>query len=194
MIETKKYLWPLLIGVAIVQSAALAKIVWDRDRLIKNGREIAMQVLPVDPRDLFRGDYVILGYGISPIRETPIAPDVVEKLRTGSAVYVTLRSDADNVWKPVAVGMAYPETTDPQDVVLKGRVTSIWQTANKTNPSVSVSFGIEKYFVPEGTGKPLEQAVRDKKIQAIVAVGPDGAAALKGLIVGGERREAPPLL
>ena len=54
-------------------------------------------------------------------------------------------------------------------------------------------FGIESYFVAEGTGKVLEDSVREKKIQALVAIGTDGSAALKGLVIDGQRHEDPPL-
>ncbi len=59
---------------------------------------------------------------------------------------------------------------------------------------VNVRYGIENCFVPEGTGRALEDKVRAHKIEAIVAVAADGTAALKGLIVDGERHEDPPLL
>jgi len=40
----------------------------------------------------------------------------------------------------------------------------------------------------------LESKVREHKIDAILAVGADGSAALKGLVVDGERHVDPPLL
>jgi uncharacterized membrane-anchored protein len=55
-------------------------------------------------------------------------------------------------------------------------------------------YGIETYFVPEGTGRALESQVREHKIDAILAVGSDGTAALKGLVIDGERHVDPPLL
>lgn len=77
---------------------------------------------------------------------------------------------------------------------MKGYVRAAFRAGNDTFDTVAIRYGIESYFVPEGAGKALEQGVQDKKIQALVAVGSDGTAALKGLIVGGERHEDPPLL
>jgi uncharacterized membrane-anchored protein len=55
-------------------------------------------------------------------------------------------------------------------------------------------YGIESYFVPEGTGRPLEQQVRDKKISAVLAVGRSGDVAIKALVIDGQRlAEEPPL-
>jgi uncharacterized membrane-anchored protein len=47
--------------VALVHTAVLAYMVIDRMRLIASGREVTLPVVPVDPRDLFRGEYARLG-------------------------------------------------------------------------------------------------------------------------------------
>ena len=55
----------LALGVlALAQTAALAAMVVDRVRLLATGREITLPIVPVDPRDLFRGEYVRLGYSV----------------------------------------------------------------------------------------------------------------------------------
>ena len=53
-----------LVIVALAQTAVLAGMVADRVRLLKSGREITLPIVPVDPRDFFRGEYVRLGYDI----------------------------------------------------------------------------------------------------------------------------------
>lgn len=188
------YIWPAVSVVALLQAGAVGKIVWDRDQLLKSGREIVLPVVPRDPRDVFRGDYVVLNYGLSPVGGELFSADDVTRVRRAETVYVTIRKGADGAWKPVAGSLAYPDKVTAEDVVLKGRVVSTWGTRAVSFTTVGVGYGIESYFVPEGTGGDLENAVRDKKVEAIVAVGSDGEAALKGLIVGGERRVAPPLL
>jgi uncharacterized membrane-anchored protein len=45
----------------------------------------------------------------------------------------------------------------------------------------SMKFGIESYYVQEGTGRVYEQAIRDRKLSAELAVSPSGQAALRGL-------------
>ncbi len=189
----------LLALVALVQTGALVKIVYDREALLKSGREIVLPVQPVDPRDLFRGDYVILGYDISQVT----LPSAIESanlgvLRRGDPVYVTLQPVANGGWIVTGLAETYPSHGTAGGVTLKGRVT-YGPFTDPRSPStgaqrVSVRYGIESYFVPEGTGRKLEADVREKKIQAIVAVGSDGTAAIKGLMIDGERHEAPPLL
>lgn len=201
--------WALLAAVALLQTAALIKIVLDRQTLLKTGREITMAVQPVDPRDLFRGDYVTLGYGLSPVTMSAArngAP--LDGIDRGRPVYVTVHPAANNTWTVTNLAARYPNAVAPDDVVLKGLVQNRWfnsqietagapgaRTIGQDNGDIqfSVKYGIESYFVPEGTGKPLEDSVREKKLQAVIAVATDGAAALKGLIIDGERHEDPPL-
>jgi len=194
MSSAPRYFLPLLIIVALVQSAALFKMVYDKDRLLKTGHEITMPVKPLDPRDLFRGDYVTLGYDVSTLNKSNTPEGRIAELRAGSAAFVTLSPKADGGWTVKDVAPAFPTQVAAGDIVLKGRVRNAWAQAGGSEKTVSVRYGIESYFVPEGTGRALENQVRDHKIEAIVAVGSDGTAALKGLVIDGERHVDPPLL
>ncbi|HVZ04279.1 GDYXXLXY domain-containing protein [Hyphomicrobium sp.] len=194
MSGTRRYFWLLLIFVALVQSAALFKMVYDKDRLLKDGREITMPVKPLDPRDLFRGDYVTLGYDITTLNKTNAPEGRLADVQTGSIAFVTLSPKPDGGWTVKELSTTYPKEVASGDVVLKGRVHNAWGGAGAYDKVLNMRYGIETYFVPEGTGRALESKVRDHKIDAIVAVGGDGTAALKGLIVDGERHVDPPLL
>jgi uncharacterized membrane-anchored protein len=190
----RRYFWPLLIVVAVVQSAALFKIVYDKDHLLKIGREITMPVQPLDPRDLFRGDYVTLGYDISTLTKAKAPTAKLDGLLRGSTAFVTLTPQPAGGWSVSGVSEDFPAQVPASDVVLKGRVKSAWARADGSEKTLNVRYGIETYFVPEGTGRDLESKVREHKIEAIVAVGADGTAAIKGLVVDGERHVDPPLL
>jgi uncharacterized membrane-anchored protein len=190
----KRTMWALLVLVALIQTAVLAYGVYARDQLLKHGREIVMQVTPVDPRDIFRGDYVVLGYPMSAIEHTPEKYGALDPaLETGGSVYVTMSPGSDNAWSVTKVSATYANDPAATDVVVKGRIERIDRGVENQKVWINARFGIESYFVPAGTGKELEEKVRDQKIQAILAVGPDGTVATKGLIVGGERRIDPPL-
>jgi uncharacterized membrane-anchored protein len=88
----------------------------------------------------------------------------------------------------------FPKNVAASDVVLKARVKSVWLGPDASRGVINLRYGIETYFVPEGTGRALEDKVREHKIDAIVAVGEDGTAVLKGLAIDGERHVDPPLL
>ncbi|MBS0250521.1 MAG: GDYXXLXY domain-containing protein [Proteobacteria bacterium] len=195
MIVAGKWMWPLLGGVALLQTGALFNMVHERDRLLKSGREVTLAVQPLDPRDIFRGDYVTLGYDISRIKTSSTATDPdFTGFVPGDNAFITLSKKPEGGWLVSHVGSVYPSKVAAGDVVLRGKVQSAWTTQNPAEANASVRYGIEQYFVPEGTGVELEKKVRDHKIEAIVAVGADGSAALKGLVIDGERHEDPPLL
>lgn len=181
----------LAIGlVALIQTAVLSWMVVNRLSLLSSGREIVVEVIPVDPRDLFRGDYVVFGYPFSQTGEV----DVPDGVRTGDPLYVTLRPTGPDAWEIAAVDASYPSGVAPDNVVLKGHATHVWKQEAPAKTKASVRYGIESYFVPEGTGHQLEELVRDKKLAAVLAVGKSGDTAIKALVVDGKRIVEEPLL
>ena len=60
---------PLLryILAALVLCGLILAMVVQRAAILRSGQEVRLEVVPVDPRDLFRGDYVVLGYRIGTV-------------------------------------------------------------------------------------------------------------------------------
>lgn len=181
--------WIAIAVVAFVQTAVLAGIVHGRVALLRDGREIVTEVIPVDPRDLFRGDYVILGYAFG-----RGDVEVPEGTNQGDTIYVTLREAAPEQWEVVATSATYEAAGYPAQVVLKGIAGHVYRPQDAERAKASIRYGIESYFVPEGTGRALEEKVREKKISAVLAVGTSGDVAIKALVVDGERVAEEPLL
>lgn len=189
MMLAKRNIWLAVGLVAVLQAAALVWMIWERNQLLENGREIVLQVIPRDPRSLFQGDYVNLDYPISRV-ETPAG---TKPPRHGATLYVTLRKNADGTWEAAGVGAERPARIGPDEVLLKGRVTYT-STGNATTPAIAgLKYGIENYFVPEGTGRDLETLVGEKKLAVLVAVDEDGNAGIKGLVVDGKQVYEEPL-
>jgi uncharacterized membrane-anchored protein len=182
-----------LVGlVALVMTSILGWMVWDRVSLLKNGREIVLPVTPVDPRSLFRGDYVILGYAIT---QAPAPSEPGPDVRNRDHLYVTLERQADDTWKALATNLRHPGTVPENRVVLQGRLTrDRWISSQGAAIPIQVRYGIESFFVPEGKGRDLEKLVRDKKISARIAVDAKGRAAIKGLLADGKPIHDEPLL
>ncbi len=179
----KLNIWLAALIVAALQTSALAYMIVERASLLKNGREIVLDVRPVDPRSLFRGDYVILSY--SAISSLP--KDLLQTLpvrRKAMPAYVTLKKASEG-WQPIAVDTRYPDKVAPDEVVFKGRFRNKW--------SGRINYGIENFFVPEGEGKELEKLIRAGQLRAILAVAGDGTIGLKALEVEGQRRYDQPL-
>lgn len=168
-----------LILVALIQSLALCWMIYERISLISAGREIVLDIVPVDPRSLFRGDYVILNYGISRLNLTDLNGD--KGFRRGAVIFVTLQKRTGQAaWQPLSATRKYPRSVDKDQVIIRGEVRA------GRDDNLRVKYGIETYFVPEGQGKTLEKQVRERKLQVLVAVGANGDAAIKGLVLDGE--------
>lgn len=183
--------WAAAVLVAALQTAVLAWIVWNRVDLLRNGREIVVDVVPVDPRDLFRGDYVILGYDFTTSGNITLPPGA----RKGDRAYASIAKNADRKWTVRAISSSYPTGSAPDEVVLKGIVDYVTPIDAEGRQTVgNLRYGIESYFVPEGTGKPLEDQVRERRIEAVLAVGRGGEVAIKALKIDGTLLAQEPVL
>lgn len=190
MTSERRNLWLGIAGVAVVQAAVLGWMIWERASLLATGREVVLDVVPVDPRSLFRGDYVILGYDMSRID----LPSGMPRPQRGEDIYVTLQKGDGDRWAVAGASLERPTGTASDQVVLKGRVQYSSLGSGQAPPQTSVRYGIESFFVPEGTGRELEALVREKKLSALIAVDSEGNAGIKGLIVDGKRVYEEPLL
>lgn len=139
-----------------------------REVAMRTGREVVLETTPVDPRDVFRGDYVILRYEISTV--SACCFDV------GDTVYVTLERQGD-VWTAGDVRATSPAAD--AGPYIRGRVTSADRAQGR--PSLQVEYGIESYFVPEGTGREIEQA--RGKLRVVAVVDGWGTAQIKSLLL-----------
>lgn len=182
--------WVAVVAVALLQSVVLGWMIIDRIGLIKNGREIVLPIVPVDPRSLFRGDYVRLSYDVSRVPGELFK----ESASSGDKIYVTIQKTSDGSYKPVGASMRLPDSVLPDQVVLQGRLQYGDLAAGRVPPFVGVRYGIESYFVPEDTGLFLEDLARSKKMAAVVAVDRDGRSAIKGLMIDGKLQYEEPLL
>jgi uncharacterized membrane-anchored protein len=98
------------------------------------GETYLLRAEPVDPRDLLRGDFVILSYEIS---RPPQEMDLAE-FESDERVYVRLRPE-EGFWVIDTITRHLPEGKP----VLRAR----WQDAR-------LIYDLERYFVPEGMGNP----------------------------------------
>jgi uncharacterized membrane-anchored protein len=173
-----------LLASGVLLTGILGAMVVDRILLLRHGREILLRIRPVDPRDLFKGDFARLGYDISRL-DPGLAASLGGEQRE-QTVYVTLERDAAEVWKPVAVGRTLPVGLGPNQIAIRGR----------TSPYASnlISYGLERYYLPEGTGHRIEEMARKSQLSAIVAVDGKGRAAIKGLVIDGKLVYDEPLL
>jgi uncharacterized membrane-anchored protein len=184
-----------VLAAAALQLGVLGYMVADRLWLLKNGREIVLPIIPVDPRDLFRGDYVTLSFPVS--RVAGNLADTTQAIQSHK-FYVTLDQGADGVWTPSKITATLPANRAANQVVLKAKERYGWGSfmwgQGRSRETINALYGLERYYVAEGTGGKLENLARDKKLELVIAVDAKGNAAIKGMNVEGKRIYDEPLL
>lgn len=181
----------LLLVVVVAQSLALIIMIGRKQYTLNTGTEVILETLPIDPRSLFRGDYVILNYAINTLR-SPDLPGVAG-FRVNETIYVRLRQ-GEPFWQPVSVHREMPSPA-AGEVVVRGRVVfanpgAVDPESGQREPyqELYVRYGIESYFVPEGEGRELEQPRQDAELSMRVAVDRFGNAGIKAVLINGQER------
>ena len=158
--------------LVMLQVLVVGNMARSREAVLESGEQVTLALRPVDPRDLFRGDFVVLSYEISrlDLQEVPWA---AAPPHDGQIVLVELATDGE-IHGPVRV-------VDP----VRHGVPAIRGTVDSANgQTVWLRYGIEEYFVPEGTGREIERAA---EVRVVVAVSENGHAVIDHLIVDGRR-------
>ena len=151
--------WATVAGQIVLLLAFIAV----KENTLRTGTSVLLQTVPVDPLSLLQGEYVVLDYEIADIS------DKIPNSRRGDTIYIQLLEDAGGVWR----GIAYtPNKPGADRVFIKGTVTRRGR----------LEFGIDTYFIPEGTGRIIERA-RDVKVR--VAINSGGTAVIEELLLDG---------
>jgi uncharacterized membrane-anchored protein len=129
------------------------------------GREVRLRAQPVDPLDIFRGNFVALRYQIS----TLPAGDPIER---GDRVCTAL-AERGGVWEG-EVALLPPVDGD---TVICGRARTDADYARE----VSVEYGIETYFASADRARELERALANGNVFAVLDLDDDGQARLERL-------------
>lgn len=159
----KKYVLALIIfwGVVLIGAVVYKQLT------LQTGVEVRLKTVPLDPRDLFRGDYVILRYDINRI--------LLDSVLSEGGPFIK----DDKVYVKLDTSSKYARSTHissnrfDDGLFIEGVVT------RSDNKVLNAKYGIETYFVPQGTGKEIEQKIGD--IDVMVAVDKRGNALIKSL-------------
>jgi uncharacterized membrane-anchored protein len=170
-------IWFALAG--LIQLGLIAAMVFDRASILREGTEVTLQTRPVDPRDFLRGDYVVLSYNIS---EVP-AGELKGKLPRAPYVFVKLAPKSGGAYEVVSVHLD-PVPVRVPEILIRGRVDN-WRWCGSCE-TLDIRYGLEKFFVPEGEGRELEQERNQRRISVVAAVTPSGRAAIKRLLLDGK--------
>jgi uncharacterized membrane-anchored protein len=140
---------------------------------LRSAPTVLLDTRPVDPRDMLRGDYVILSYNLSQIPLSQFQPPLTNQPPAGTTIYVVL--EKRGTFHEAASASLTPPLPKPGQIVLRGTVEHAWQGG-----SVRVHYGLEHYFVAEGTGNPRG------KLTVEAAVPKSGQATIKEVFLDGK--------
>lgn len=187
-------LWPKIVLLVAVEVAALAAMIADKQWTLNTGTPVVLQTEPVDPRSLFMGDYARLAYPIGRLRldgETALGGD--KDFKRHDTVWVALKPEPDGA-KVVSVHHRRSAIA-PGLLALKGEVQNLndmeWdRTINKTvrQRTLQVRYGIEQYYVQEGTGGQVERPRGGEKVSMLVAIDKRGKAGILAVLFDGSER------
>lgn len=181
----RRWLPPLVAALiaAVLQTAALGYMVESRASILRNGKEVLLKTVPVDPRDLLRGDYVILSYDISRL-PPELFKGGLPKVPQEVTVFVRLVKQPDGFWGASEASYEVLAPTD-DSAVLQSQPFTYYPSSNESPSSINVDYGIERFYVPEGEGRVLEQARNAEALSVSVRINDAGRAQIRQIAVEG---------
>lgn len=175
-----KFFFAVGIQVLILLTVIIYKLT-----ILSGGAAVFLRIEPVDPRDPLRGDYVTFRYSnISSISSYYFEN---ESISNGETIYVSLEKSG-KYWTIEKASRKKPT----EGIFLKGKVVSggkeghvnsLTPQANRAR-NLQVEYGIENYFIPEGTGTNFNFTSRNAG--AVVMIDENGSAVLKQLYIDDE--------
>ncbi|MCW8885360.1 MAG: GDYXXLXY domain-containing protein [Motiliproteus sp.] len=130
------------------------------------GTPVVLKTEPVDPRSLFRGNYVRLNYAASRID----AKQAQGRFKRGDVGYMLLIEN-EGIYEPAGLFKEPPEN----GLFLKGRIT-------RTGHQLQLKYGIEAFFMPKEKALAAEKSVR-RGAKAEIFIAANGKAAINQLIL-----------
>ncbi|NQV36423.1 MAG: GDYXXLXY domain-containing protein [Candidatus Marinimicrobia bacterium] len=161
-----------VIAIIIFWSVVLIGFILLKQYTLQMGTEVMLRTVPVDPRDLFRGDYVMLRYDINRISIDSILTEE-EPYKKDDQIYLKLDTSSKYA-RPIQISRSVFE----EGIFISGTVTS------SNDKILNSEYGIETYFVRQGTGKEIERKIGNLDVK--VAIDKHGNSLIKALIYDGE--------
>jgi uncharacterized membrane-anchored protein len=164
--------------VVALQLLALSFMIYKRVDLLETGKTVRLKCVPVDPRSLFSGDYVILNYTISRFdsEKFTLLNRGEETFKQNETIYVGLVKGKDSVfWDAAEVSHDLKKLKNRYNAVIRGEVKSLY--------GYRIKYGVEEYFVPQYEGKKIEKQIKDVSVE--VALSGSGESGIKKLFISG---------
>ncbi len=170
-----------ILTAIILQVLVLAYMAGEREYILKTGTIIHLRTAPVDPRDIFRGDYVRLNYDISRIAADTLKDvENFKEIKKGKKLYVGLKEGPNGLYEMTHAQFQKPEG----GLYLAGRSPNRYKIPQPGFP-IWIHYGIEAYFVEQGAGRAIEKRRGTRTetqvpLEMAIAVGGNGKSVISG--------------
>jgi hypothetical protein len=183
---------PRILIVAALCSAALIALVASEGAARQGGQEVLLPIEAVDPRSLLSGHYVMLNLTqrLEPDQVCPAA---------GDWDWIALRRQGDS-HRLVGGAQSREDAQQVGPLPVKGNFFCTPPVAPTPESAgapgfVRLDIGVERFHANQADALRIERVLREQqpgeetRAFAIVSVGRDGRARLRGLLIDGERLE-----
>lgn len=171
----RKQWFAVAVGVQIAVLVIMIAMKWST---LAYGTKILLKTAPVDPWDVFRGDYVVLNYEISELDLNKVPSDNKE-YKINDTVYISLVKGQGKYWVPSRVSQNRPKDGG---LFIKGMVNYFLEYEKK----LFVNYGLDSYYVPQHQGKTIENSARSALVDVEVSISSSGDSALSRLFLNGK--------
>lgn len=178
--NNKHLLITFFILAVLAQLFVPAKMILDREEILRYGKELKFRTAPVDPNDPFRGKYISLAF-----RDNEIEIKNNEKWDRNDPVFVILKTD--RMGFSCINSVSKEEPGNGLDFV-KARLSYIVEYSKP--PKMVISFPFNRLYMDEFSAPEAEKIYRESQSDsalgtyALVAV-KDGEAVLKDVLING---------
>ena len=158
----------------VFQFLVLVYMAGNREYILNFGELVYLRTAPIDPRDVFRGDFVRLDFELSSV-DRSVGEFSSSALKKGQKVYAVLNPIAGDLY-----GLTKLTDKEPgQGLVMRGRVRYGY-----VSNTVHVKYGIEQLFVEQGAGLDIEKRRGNRQslqipMEVAVALSANGTAVVK---------------
>lgn len=181
--SNRNWLIILFAVMVLAQLAVPFKMIFDREKVLSEGKTFKFKTAPIDPSDPFRGKYVTLNFA-----ENNFEVSDGETWHNGQSVYVLLAADVDGFAKIVDVVRELPAESD-DCVKAKLNYVATKKDSTKTIQELNFEYPFERFYMEESKA-PLAESMywevsRDTTKITYASVNiQNGQAVLKDVFIG----------
>ena len=187
-----------IVAAAGVLALGLVGLVVREGAARSAGQEVRLAITGYDPRSLLTGHYVQFRLQDT-LPQEAVCLIVGQEVRGGPDTWFAVRREGDG-HRIVAAAPSRAAALKLGEVAVRGSAQCYGMvTRERGKPpqvsymSVSLDVGVDRIHLEQGEAKALETALRGwgepPGSRAVLSVGPDGKARLKGVVVGDKRAD-----